>query len=174
MNIIQSPYFAMAIAIVGFFCLWYFWLRKKKAHKGESVALTKTVNKEGKPKYGAVTAMVLDNETRRGYYNVQINGEDVEKIISKHKSLGRQWNRDGKYTYALIKKSENDYEPVYIAPNSENDPTKLHSELQHPYLEQTMDMRIKQNFMQKYGGWIWLTVGALGAISLIMMSRGGT
>jgi len=140
----------IAIAIIGILAFIGYKIYSKR-HKAKD---DKSDNKDGGKKelnlYKPIYARVLDNVKRAVYYET-IPAGDVGVIIANYHNLGRQWKRDGKDIYGMIKVGEHDYKPIPVKSRSNNPPEKLHFDMEQPEIPIIMDMREEKNFLQKYG-----------------------
>jgi len=159
-------------------CIYYAYIRIRKPKYQETPAadtkVDNTKDREETGGYGPIMAGVYDNESRRVDYFCEIPAEIVNKIVGEHGTLGRQWNRDGKYIYAMVKdkKYTSGYCPINIEPRSDNDPVKLHYDMQQPEIAVLMNMEEEKNFLQKYGMVLWWVAVMAFIIFMIMSSRG--
>ena len=86
----------------------------------------------------------------------------IEEIKAKWRSVGRRWNRDGKWVYAInryevnvkagdVVKSEIKYRPVeaLMSPTRDQPPSKVHRALTHPEIAIYYDVTQQQTSLQK-------------------------
>jgi hypothetical protein len=97
-----------------------------------------------------IRARVYDNILRSAYMDT-IPASTVATIKEYNGSLGRRWMREGEWVYALNKTTEGNYVPVYPSFDMDFQPTKVHRALMQQEVAICYDMKMPQNFMEKYG-----------------------
>ena len=106
------------------------------------------------PEYEEVYARVYDSVTRK-MYNDTLTPEIVKQIMDTWHSLGRQWNKDGKWLYAINRYIGVDniirYRPVeaVMSPTRDNPPSKVHRALNHPEIAVYFNVTPKKNMLQQ-------------------------
>jgi len=155
--------FAALVLIAGFY-----YLKKDTLFKPKVEAATEEENTILEP----VLARIYDR-TNRKIYNEMIDGIKQSKIIKEYPEtgLGRQWNKDGKWVYALCREFENTYIPVerYLAKDRLNPPSKLHSYLSQPEVAIAKDISVDKPFMEKYGHYLPYILAILFLVFLMVM-----
>lgn len=131
--------------------------RKEKARYEEQKKKEKVEGEE--PVSPPVLCRVYNNETRR-VTNEEILIDEVKKIRDKCGNLGRKVLRDGKWVYALIKKTDGNYEPVTVPKTMEHPPSSLHRALLQDAVGIYYDVSKEKGFFQEHGK-ILLFVGAI-------------
>jgi len=153
-------YVAIIICLVAVGGLYY--LRKRSGwirHGKKEGSGFKESNEEVEE--GDILCRIADNITGR-IYNAWITKKQTDEIIEEHKTLGRQWFRDGKRIYGL-----NRYEvevgtiklrPITIPSQITNAPSELHNDMQQPEIVIIMNELLKDEdkpFIEKYGQILW-------------------
>jgi hypothetical protein len=182
MNFSFSMDILYAILGAGILIAGFIYLMRKRSKK-KVEGYDKTPEKQGSDKEDdkelvasgytrPITARIADN-TNRTIYTADISGEDVKKIYETYGTLGRQWNREGKFVYGMVKLAERQYKPIAIPATANCPPEKLHYDMEQPEIPVIMDMREEKNFLDKYGKLlVWGGIMAF-MIFMVMSSRGG-
>jgi hypothetical protein len=162
-------YITIAVTSLGFFAFWWFKKRKEKPtdekHSIPKAGLAET--KDLKSTTLSVRARIYDNISGTKY-NCNVSGEIVDKIINDHETLGREWNFYGEKVYALNRRMDGTFFPVFITPTLSNPPSQLRRMLTHPYTAFTWNMKKPKGIFAKYGPIIWLSVLAIIVVFLLV------
>lgn len=144
------------------------YLRKDKILKPKTAAATEDEKTILEP----VLVRIYDR-TKRKIYNEIFDGVKQSNVIKEYPEigLGRQWNKDGKWVYALCREFENTYIPVekYLAKGRENPPLKLHGYLSQPEVAIAKDINVDKGFMEKYGHYLPYVLAILFLVFLMVM-----
>jgi hypothetical protein len=171
-------WFAGAVVIIGIL----FYLNKDRIYKRfnikQKVMSSKVdTNVNTESVLPPITARIYDKTTTpRSIYNKEIPGKDALSVVSDNPNygLGRQWNHDGKWVYALYRSGVNKYEPVekYLTTDRINPPSQLYGFLVQPEIAITHDVQGQKTFMQEYGKYIPWGV-AIAFIIFMMVTNHG-
>jgi len=133
---------------------FYYWQKRKGVFTKEE----KPVEEKEK---GNIPCRIADNITGR-IYNESITQSQANVIIKEHKTLGRQWDRDGKKIYGLNKYEDPAgnpcFRPIVVPSQITNAPSELHNDMQQPEIAIIMTELMKdedKNFAEKYGQMLW-------------------
>lgn len=121
-----------------------------------------------------ITARIYDNMSRKVY--IQTIGSKLQSEIIAHSNigLGRQWNYDKRWMYALCREGENVYFPVekYLDQSRDNPPSELWGYLNQPEIGVTRNVETNRNFMQQYGHILPYILGIAFIIFMMVSSNG--
>ncbi len=161
-NFLQSNvYFPVLVGLCAIFLSYYLFklYGKKKGGSNQQEKIPKVSSDIQYPKEG-ILCRIADNITGR-IYNARITPEQAKDILKEHKTLGRQWDREGIKVYGL-NKYENDkgiisFRPIQTPSAIDTAPSELHNDIKQPWIGMIMSELLKEDksFAQKYGQVLW-------------------
>ncbi len=137
----------------------YYYFKDKRQPKMAMEDLP-SVKGAGVPSAKNILARIYDRGERR-IYNQMLTYD--KKTMPE--GLGRKWNRNGKWVYALVKQPDEElYYPVMVTQTMEDPPSRLFRAIKHPQVALIYGVKEKKGFFDKY--WPFLLVA--GAILFAM------
>lgn len=174
-------YIGLPFLLAGFIVYWYGWrmIKKQKAEKveAEKISLETAFVKSETVSVMAeqpIEARIYD-AAKRAIYNDTLPGNVVARIRADYRTIGRQWNKDGKWLYAFNLIPDGNYIPVELSLDAtrENPPTRVHRALnQKEKVGIFFNVKLQKSFMQQYGKYMPYFLGI--AFIIFMMVANGT
>lgn len=172
MNIYGNPLFwvglIIAAAILYFYYRYFIRPAKRKIKTSDKPeTIIADTKKKGENRTDAVigdgniNVRLADNKTAK-IYNTTISEKTALAIFNEYKTLGREWNREGKKLFGLNRFLANDgtwqLKPI-IPPNQiTNSPNKLFNDIQQPAIGLVVSEMLRDEdkpFLEKYGVVLW-------------------
>lgn len=112
-----------------------------------------------------IPVFILDDQ-KAMFYDAEITKEEATNILATHKTLGRQFDRDGEKVYYINIEKDGKKRPVPLPKGISNSPTGLYDDMQHPEVAILYDVTPEGTLMSKYGQLLWW-VAVIGFIVML-------